>query len=77
MFDILGFEYGRIPLGDQAAASFNRVHILDTIRPVGGFDTLAKLRWAGQIGPSIPVEQFKNTTINRWVPGRLTNRSHN
>jgi len=26
MFDVLVFEYGRIPLGDRAAASFNRVH---------------------------------------------------
>ncbi len=26
MFDVLVFEYGRIPPGDRAAALFNRVH---------------------------------------------------
>jgi len=30
----------------------------------GGFDTLAELRWADLIGPSIPAEKINHTTIN-------------
>ena len=75
MFDVLVFEYGLIPPGNGAAASFNGVSFKGEIWLAGGVDTLAELQWAGQISPSIPVEKFNNTTINRWVPGRSTNRS--
>ena len=50
--------------GEGAAAPFNGVHILGKIRPAGGFDTLAKLRWADRIGPSIPAEKINHITIN-------------
>ncbi len=53
---------------EGAAAPFNGVHILSKIRPVGGFDTLAELRWADRIGPSIPAEKINHTTINRRGP---------
>jgi hypothetical protein len=77
MVDVLVFGCGLIPPGNGAVASFNGVHFKSKIRPAGGFDTLAESRWAGRIGPSIPVEKFNNTTINRRVPGRSTNRSWN
>ncbi len=34
----------------------------------GGFDTIAKLRWADRIGPSITAEKINHTTINRRGP---------
>jgi hypothetical protein len=77
IFDGLVFGCGRIPPGNGAAASFNGVHFKGKIRLAGGFDTLAESRWAGQIGPSIPVKKFSNTTINRRVPGWSTNWSWN
>jgi len=55
-------------MGEGAAAPFNGVHILGEIRPAGGFDTLAELRWADRIGPSIPAEKINHTTINRRGP---------
>jgi hypothetical protein len=44
------------------------VHILGKIWPAGGFDTLAELRWADQIGPSIPFQKINHTTINHQGP---------
>jgi hypothetical protein len=46
----------------------------------GGFDTQAELQWEDRIGPSIPVQKFNHTTINRrgplnvWRIGRGTER---
>ena len=54
-------------MGEGAAAPFNGVHILGEIRPAGGFDTLAELRWADRIGPSIPAE--KNQPYHNQPPG--------
>jgi len=59
---------GPIPTSDRATALFNGVHILGKIQPAGGFDTLAKLQWKDQIGPSIPVQKINHTTINRRGP---------
>ncbi len=53
MIDLVVLGYGPIRMGEGAAAPFNRVLIMGKIRPTGGFDTLAKLRWAVLIGPSI------------------------
>jgi hypothetical protein len=53
---------------DGAAAPFNGVHILGVIRPAGGLDTLAELRWEDQIGPSILVQK---STISQSTDGGL------
>ncbi len=55
MIDVVVLGCGPIWTGEGAAAPFIGVHILGEIRPVGGVDTLAELRWADLIGPSIPV----------------------
>jgi len=55
-------------MGEGAAAPFVGVHILGKIRPAGGVDTLAKLQWADQIRPSIPVQKINHTTINHQEP---------
>jgi hypothetical protein len=80
IIDIVALGCGPIRTGKGAAAPFNRVHILGEIRPGRGFDTLAKSRWADQIGPSIPVQKINHTAINRrgdlyvrWI-GRGTER---
>ena len=53
---VLVLGCGPIRTGEGAAAQFIGVHILDEIRPAGGFDTQAESRWEGQIGPSIPAQ---------------------
>jgi len=68
MIDIVVLGCGPIRMDEGAAAPFVGVHILGEIRPAGGFDTLAELRWKYQIGPSIPVQKINHTTINRWGP---------
>ncbi len=68
MIDIVVLECGPIRTGEGAAAPFIGVHILGEIRPAGGFDTQAELRWEDRIGPSIPVQKFNYTTINRRGP---------
>ena len=59
---------GPIRTGEGAAAPFIGVHILGEIWPAGGFDTLAKLRWEDQIGPSILVQKINQITINHLRP---------
>jgi hypothetical protein len=54
--------------GEGAAAPFIGVHILGEIWPAEGFDTLAELRLEDRIGPSILVQKFNHTTINRRGP---------
>jgi hypothetical protein len=68
MTDIVVLGCGPIRTGEGAAAPCIGVHILGEIRPAGGFDTLAELRWADRIGPSIPAEKINHTTINRRGP---------
>jgi hypothetical protein len=68
MIDLVVFGYGPIRMGDGAAAPFNGVHIMGKIWPTGGFDTLAKSRWAVLIGPSIPARKINHATINRRGP---------
>ena len=68
MINVRVLGCGPIRTGDGAAAPFNGVHILGEIRPAGGFDTLAELRWADRIGPSIPAEKINHITINRRGP---------
>jgi hypothetical protein len=63
MIDFVVFGCGPIRTGEGAAAPFIGVHNLGENRLAGGFDTLAKLRWEDQIGPSIPVQKIKHTTI--------------
>jgi hypothetical protein len=43
MIDVVVLGCGPIWTGKGAAAPFIGVHILDEIRPAGGFDTLAEL----------------------------------
>ncbi len=43
MIDVVVLGCGPIWMGKGAAAPFIGVHILDEIRPAGGFDTLAEL----------------------------------
>ena len=67
MISVCVLGCGLIRTGEGAAAPFNGVHILGKIRPVGRFDTLAKLQWEDLIGPSIPAKKIYHTTINhRW-----------
>ena len=68
MIDVRVLGCGTIRTGDGAAAPFNGVHILGEIRPAGGFDTVAELRWEDGIRPSLPVRTIKHTTINRQGP---------
>jgi hypothetical protein len=68
MIDVVVLGCGPIQTGEGAAAPFIGVHVLGKIRPAGGFDTLAKLRWEDRIGQSIPVQKFNHTTINRQGP---------
>ena len=68
MIDVVVLGCGPIRTGEGAAAPFIGVHILGEIRPAGGFDTLAESRWEDRIGPSIPVQKFNHTTINRRGP---------
>jgi hypothetical protein len=68
MIDVVVLGCGPIWTGEGAAAPFIGVHILGEIRPAGGFHTLAESRWEDQIGPSIPVQKIKHTTINRRGP---------
>ncbi len=68
MINVVVLGCAAIQTGEGAAAPFIGVHILGEIRPAGGFDTLAELRWEVRIGPSIPVQKFNHTTINRWGP---------
>jgi len=68
MIDVVVLGCGLIRTGEGAAAPFIGVHILGEIRPAGEFVTLAKLRWADLIGPSIPVQKINHTTINRRGP---------
>ena len=68
MIDVVVLGCGPIWTGKGAAAPFIGVHILGEIRPAGGFDTLAELRWEDRIGPSIPVQ---NSTIPQSTVGGL------
>jgi hypothetical protein len=68
MIDVVVLGCGPIRTGEGAAAPFIGVHILGKIRPAGGFVTLAELRWADLIEPSIPVLKINHTTINRRGP---------
>ena len=68
MIDVVVLGCGPIWTGEGAAAPFIGMHILGEIWPAGGFATLAKLRCEDQIGPSIPVQKIKHTTINRRGP---------
>ena len=68
MIDVLGLGCGPIRTGEGAAAPFMGVHILGEVWPAGGFVTLAELRWADLIVPSIPVLKINFTTINRRGP---------
>ncbi len=45
MIDVVVLGCGPIRTGEGAVALFIGVHILGEIRPAGGFDTLAELRW--------------------------------
>ena len=65
MINVVVLGCAPIQTGEGAAAPFIGVHILGEIRPAGGVDTLAELRWEDQIGPSIPVQKINHTTINR------------
>ena len=69
MINVVVLGCGPIRTGEGAAAPFIGVHILDKIRPVGGFVTLAELGWADLIGPSIPV--LKTRTIPQSTVGGL------
>lgn len=68
MINVVVLGCAPIQTGEGAAAPFIGVHILGEIRPAGGFDTLAESRWEDRIGPSIPVQKFNHTTINRRGP---------
>ncbi len=68
MIGVVVLGCGPIWTGEGAAAPFIGVHILGKIRLAGGFDTLAELRWEDQIGPSIPVQKIKHTTIKHRGP---------
>ncbi len=68
MINVVVLGCGPIWTDEGAAAPFIGAHILGKIRPVGGFDTLAELRWADLIGPSIPVQNNEHTIINRRGP---------
>jgi hypothetical protein len=65
MIDLVVLGCGPIRTGKGAAAPFIGVHIMGEIWPAGGFDTLAELRWAVLIGPSIPAIKINHATINR------------
>jgi hypothetical protein len=64
MINIVVLGYGPIRMVEGAAAPFNGVHIMGEIRPTGGFDTLAELRWVVLIGPFIPAKKINHATIN-------------
>ena len=68
MINVVVLGCAPIQTGEGAAAPFVGVHILGEIRPEGGFDTLAESQWEDRIGPSIPVQKFNHTTINRRGP---------
>jgi hypothetical protein len=68
MMDVVVLGCGPIRMGKGEAAPFIGVHILGEIRPAGGFDILAKSRWADLIGPSIPTRKINHATINHRGP---------
>ena len=63
MINVVVLGCAPIQTGEGAAAPFIGVHILGE-----RFVTLAELRWADLIGPSIPVLKINHTTINRRGP---------